>query len=68
MIMTKKIFIIISSCLTVLMVSLIIMNEYNMYQVTELCKEIGGTPDVDKDFFKENWSVNCDRTDVGINQ
>lgn len=64
----KKSFVIITTFLTVLMISLVIMNEYSMHQVTVLCNEVGGTPEIDKNFLLGHWSVNCDRPSVGVNQ
>ncbi|WP_280770337.1 hypothetical protein [Salipaludibacillus daqingensis] len=66
--MTKKAFLIISTSLSILMIVLVVMNEYSMHQVTELCEEVGGTAYVDKNFFSGSWSVSCDGIDDGINQ
>ncbi|WP_416148776.1 hypothetical protein ACM26V_21300 [Salipaludibacillus sp. HK11] len=64
--LTKKKFTIILSFLTILLISLIVMNEYSIYKASELCKDVGGTPDLAKDFLAVNWSFSCDRPSVGV--
>jgi len=44
------------------------MNEQSINQVSELCIDLGGTPDVDKNILTGNWSVNCHRPPISVNQ
>ncbi|PYZ92262.1 hypothetical protein CR194_15605 [Salipaludibacillus keqinensis] len=66
--LTGKRFIIISLCLLVLVVSLVIMNEYSIHQAQQLCREVGGHPHVNKDIFAINWSFTCNQPNMSVNQ
>ncbi|SER99775.1 hypothetical protein [Salipaludibacillus aurantiacus] len=59
--MNRKWFTIITLTLVTLIVTLVFMNEYSIYQATELCREVGGLPGVDRDFLPINWSFTCIR-------
>ncbi|QTM98969.1 hypothetical protein ERJ70_06425 [Sediminibacillus dalangtanensis] len=43
-----------------LLISTSVMNHLQINNAADQCVEIGGSPNVEKDFFAFNWSFSCD--------
>ncbi|SDL88952.1 hypothetical protein [Sediminibacillus halophilus] len=43
-----------------LLIATSVMNRLQINNAANQCKEIGGSPNVEKDLFAINWSFSCD--------